>query len=142
MGIRGQVRSGQWPVPPPGEERGGGARKCQERWLSGNGCLAELRSPVTGRGHLLRKHTMQPGTQCPDLRLISDIPMANPNQKPKNEFDAVLSSSASPSSEWDRTKWALDLEGRWKLPSTGGCCKSDRVGTSPSSLLILWNLFP
>lgn len=65
VGIRGQVRSGQWPVPPPGEERGGGARKCQERWLSGNGCLAELRSLVKGRGYLLRKYTDAAGDSVP-----------------------------------------------------------------------------
>lgn len=62
---------------------------------------------------------MQPGTQCPDLRLISDILMANPSQKPKNE-SLMQSLTVQP----PQAQSGIELSGcwtwrgRWKLSST------------------------
>lgn len=59
---------------------------------------------------------MQPGTQCTDLRLISDILMANPDQKPKNE-SLMRSLAVQP----PQAQSGIELSGRWTWRVGGNC---------------------
>lgn len=96
--------------------------KCLERWLYRNGCLAEAEvfsqgtwPSIEGCNQEISPLTSGSSTYYPHGQTQSETKAP--------EFDAVLNSSASSSSELARTR-RVDLEGSMETVQRG-CCKRD-----------------